>query len=132
VVVIDSLAGYQKTLHGEEFTSSIYDLCAYLKSWCVTTILINDVEAITGDFRVTELHISYLADNIVFLRYLEIRGALRKAIGVLKKRMSHFEQTLREFVITDQGIEVGEPLMDLRGILFGVPEWVGRSKEREP
>ncbi|MHB9023623.1 MAG: ATPase domain-containing protein [Armatimonadota bacterium] len=131
VVVIDSLAGYQKTLHGEEFSSSVFDLCTYLKAWGVTTLLINDVEAITGDFRVTELHISYLADNIIFLRYLEMRGALHKAIGVLKKRMSHFEQTLREFVITDQGFEVGDPLVDLRGILLGVPEWVGPSKERE-
>jgi len=131
VVVIDSLGGYQKTLHGEDFTSSIFDLCTYLKAWGVTTILINDVEAVTGDFRVTELHISYLADNIIFLRYLEMHGELRKAIGVLKKRMSHFEQTLRELIITDHGVDVGEPLSDLRGILLGVPEWVGPSKERE-
>ncbi|MHB9131243.1 MAG: ATPase domain-containing protein [Armatimonadota bacterium] len=131
MVVIDSLAGYQKTLHGEDFSSSIFDLCTYLKAWGVTTILVNDVEAITGDFRITELHISYLADNIIFLRYLEIHGALRKAIGVLKKRMSRFEQTLRELIITDQGVEVGEPLVDLRGILLGVPEWVGPSKEHE-
>lgn len=131
LVVLDSLNGYLKTLHGEDFSSSIFDLCTYLKAWNVTTILINDVEEVTGDFRVTELHISYLADNIIFLRYLEMRGEMRKAIGVLKKRMSNFEQTIREFTVTDDGVKVGEPLVDLRGILLGVPEWVGPSKEQE-
>lgn len=65
---------------------------------------------ITGDFRATEVGISYLSDNIIFLRYIEVRGALQKAIGVLKKRMSGFENTLREIGITPRGIEIGPPL----------------------
>jgi hypothetical protein len=32
--------------------------------------------------------------------------------------------------ITDCGIQVGEPLCGLRGILTGNPEWVGRRKDR--
>ena len=63
----------------------------------VTTILVNEIEEITGNFRATDVGISYIADNIIFLRYLEIEGQMRKAIGVLKKRLSDFEKTLREF-----------------------------------
>jgi circadian clock protein KaiC len=70
---------------------------------------------------------SYLADSIVFLRHLELDGELRKAIGVLKKRTSDFEQTLREFEITGHGIKVGEPLTGMRGILSGTPELVDRD-----
>ena len=40
----------------------------------VAVLLISEIEAITGDFRATEAGISYLADNIVFLRYLEVQG----------------------------------------------------------
>ena len=54
---------------------------------------------------------------------------MRKAIGVLKKRLSDFEKTLREFQITRYGIKVGKPLVDLRGIFSGMPEIIG-SKER--
>ena len=61
----------------------------------VAVLLISEIEAITGDFRATEAGISYLADNIVFLRYLEIQGELRRAIGVLKKRLSSFEPSAR-------------------------------------
>lgn len=56
--------------------------------------------------------------------YLELDGHLHKAIGILKKRVSDFERTLREFKITKYGIKVGEPLTKLRGILNGIPQIV--------
>ena len=75
--------------------------------------------------------VSYLADNVIFLRYLEIHGEIRKAIGVLKKRTSDFGKTLREYSITPYGLKVGKPLTELRGILRGVPEWVEPPRARE-
>ncbi|TDO78292.1 hypothetical protein DFR79_13034 [Halanaerobium saccharolyticum] len=60
----------------------------------------------------------------MFLRYLEFNGELKKAIGVLKKRLSDFEKQMREFEITNQGIRVGKPLTHLRGILTGNPEFI--------
>ncbi|WP_413166382.1 ATPase domain-containing protein [Capilliphycus salinus ALCB114379] len=124
IVMIDSMAGYRLSFQQENLTHHLHSLCRYLKNMGVATLLINEMEWITGDFRVTELGISYLADNIIFMRYLEIRGELRKAIGVLKKRLSDFEKTLREISITRYGIKVGEPLTNLRGILSGKPEFL--------
>src|SRR5437588_5789047 len=94
----------------------------------VTSILVNEVEAITGTFEATELGISYLSDNIIFLRYLEVRGELRKALGVLKKRLSDFQKGLRELEITRWGIKIGKPLTELRGILTGMPELAPRAE----
>ncbi len=124
IVMIDSVAGYRLSLRGEDLVSHLHALCKYLANMGVTTLLVNEVEYITGDFRATEAGISYLADNIIFLRYLEMEGEMRKAIGVLKKRLSDFEKTLREFQITRYGVKVGKPLTGLRGILSGTPEWV--------
>lgn len=124
IVMIDSMAGYRLSFQQENLTNHLHSLCRYLKNMGVATLVINEMEWITGDFRVTELGISYLADNIIFMRYLEIRGELRKAIGVLKKRLSDFEKTLREIEITRYGIKVGSPLTNLRGILTGNPEFI--------
>jgi len=77
---------------------------------------------LSGSFKVTEIAASYMADNIIFLRYLELRGELRRAVGVLKKRHSDFQKVMREFEITKYGIKVGKPLTEMRGILLGVPE----------
>jgi circadian clock protein KaiC len=77
---------------------------------------------VTGPFAATEERVSYLADTLVFLRYVEVRGEMRKAIGVLKKRLGDFEPTLRRLRITDQGLRVGDPMANLSGILTGTPE----------
>jgi circadian clock protein KaiC len=124
IVMIDSIAGYNLCIRGKELIAHMYALTRYLKNMGVTALLVNEIEAITGEFRLSELGISYLADNIIFLRYLETRGELRKAVGVLKQRMSDFERSLRELEITQYGIKVGAPLANLRGILGGTPEFL--------
>jgi circadian clock protein KaiC len=122
IVMIDGTEGYQLSLRGEgDIVRELHALCRYLKNMGVTVILVEEVASITGDFKATSRNISYIADNIVFLRYLELEGELRKAIGVLKKRFGGFESSLRSFAIDADGIEVGDTLSDLRGILTGTP-----------
>jgi circadian clock protein KaiC len=131
IVMIDSVSGYRLSLRGEDLVTHLHALCKYLQNMGIAVLLINEVEAITGEFRVTEVGISYMADNIVFLRYLEMQGEMRKAIGVLKKRLTNFERTLREIEVTRYGIKVGRPLTGLRGILTGKVEWIEQpTKER--
>lgn len=129
IVMIDSTSGYKLSMEGGDLIRHLHSLCQYLKNMGVTVILVNETHSIAGvEFSVTEVGLSYLADNLVFLRYLEVNGELRKAIGVLKKRVSDFERTLREFKITKYGIKVGEPLSKLRGILSGVPKSVNNEQ----
>ena len=123
LVMLDSTAGYSLSLRGESLQPRIHALTKFLQNSGIAVIIVNEVYSVIGDFTITESGISYLADNIIFLRFLEIRGELRKAIGVLKKRLGNFEKTLREFEITRFGIRVGEPLTKLRGILRGTPEF---------
>lgn len=122
IVMIDSSSGYKLSLRGEDPVSHLHSLAKYMTRMGVTVILINEVENISGDLKITEIGISYLADNIIFLRYFETGGELLKSIGVLKKRLSDFEKTLRELRITQYGIRVGPPLTNIRGILSGTPE----------
>ncbi|WP_158059683.1 ATPase domain-containing protein [Halorussus halophilus] len=131
IVMLDGIDGYKLSLRGEEneLVRKLHTLCRYLKNMGVTVILVEEVGGISGDFQATEVGISYLADNIVFLRHLELDGEMRKAVGVLKKRTSDFERTLREFEITEHGLRVGEPLSGVRGIMSGQPELRGSSDD---
>lgn len=133
IVMLDGINGYQLTLQGNQETlvRQLHALGRYLKNMGVTVIFIDEVGHVTGDFQPTEVGISYLADNIVFLRHVEINGELRKVIGVLKKRTSDFQRTLRELKITQQGLQVGEPLTRMRGVLTGTPEFAD-FPESEP
>ena len=124
VVMLDGTAGYRLSLRGQddELVAELHALVRYLRNMGVTVVLAEEVRSVTGDFQPTSENISYLADNIVFLRYLEVSGEIRKAVGVLKKRLGDFEPSLRELSITDEGMLIGEPMEGLRGILTGTPE----------
>jgi circadian clock protein KaiC len=125
LVMIDSLNSFWKCGDQKQLQEQLHRVCKYLVGKGVTVLLINEVGDITGNFRVTEAGLSHLADTLIFLRYLEMRGELRKAIGVLKRRAGDFENNLREFQITEHGLKVGKPLTELRGVLTGTPEWTG-------
>lgn len=134
IVMIDSVSGYFLSFGSDynerDMIKGLHALCEYLKNRGITVIMLNELKKITGDFKPTDYGISYLADNIIFLRYLEVQGMLKKAIGVLKKRMSDFENTMREFKITNNGIKVGAPLKSLRGVLSGNPEIIDNQEDK--
>jgi circadian clock protein KaiC len=123
-VMVDGISGYRVAIRGEgdELTRELHALGRYLRNMGATSVFTDDVSEVTGPFRPTQHGVSYLGDTIVFLRYVEMGGELRKVVGVLKKRAGGFERSLREFQITGDGLVVGDPLDGLRGVLQGVPE----------
>jgi circadian clock protein KaiC len=129
IVMLDSIAGYGVSLRGDEIATHLHALCKYLQNMGVAVLLINEMESIAGAFQVSDIAISYLADNIVFLRYLELKGEIRRCIGVLKKRLSSFERTLREIEMSRYGIKVGRPLTNLQGILTGSISFIDSDRK---
>ncbi len=126
IVMLDSIAGYKLSIGGDP-VPHLHAVAKYMQNMGVTVLLANETEYITGDFRVSDFGVSYLPDSILFMRYVEIQGEMRKAVGVLKKRTSDFQKTLRELDILDNGIKVGRHLTELRGILLGTPEGMHRK-----
>jgi circadian clock protein KaiC len=64
---------------------------------------------------------SYLADSVITLRYFEHAGSVKKAISVMKKRTGGHETTIRQLWFDDKGVHLSEPLLQLRGVLTGMP-----------
>jgi len=126
VVLIDGVDGYKMSLRGDEqaLVENLHALVRYLKNMGVTVLLVDEIDQVTGLPTPTSVNVSYVADNIIFLSYVEMGGRLRRVMGVLKKRVGDFEHTLREFTISDDGIGIGEPLHGLQGVLNGAPERV--------
>jgi circadian clock protein KaiC len=87
----------------------------------VVTFLVGVQQGIVGSAMTTGMDVSYIADNVLILRYFEAQGSVQKAISVFKKRGSVHETTLRQFDITQRGITVGPVLSNFQGILTGVP-----------
>jgi circadian clock protein KaiC len=122
LVVIDSLNGYVSAMPEERFLDShLHELFAYLRQRGIVAIVIMSQHGIIGHMQST-IDVSYIADAVILTRFFEARGAVRKAISIVKKRASAHEDTIRELKITSQGLHVSEPLRDFRGIFTGVPQ----------
>jgi circadian clock protein KaiC len=129
VIVIDSLNGYMNAMPEAGFLAThLHEILTYLGQRGVVTFLVGVQNGIVGAMS-TGMDVSYLADNVVVLRYFEAQGAVEKAISVFKKRGSRHETTLRKFDITPRGIAVGPVLSNFQGILTGVPAILSKDRD---
>jgi circadian clock protein KaiC len=130
IVVLDSLNGYLQSMPGEQFLAiHLHELLAYLNNRGVLTLIVLAQAGPVGSLTQSAVDVSYLADNILLLRYFEAHGELRQAISTIKKRSGPHEHTIREFKLASGKIHVGRPLCDFQGILTGVPTILGGSKQ---
>ncbi len=126
-VAIDSINGYQAAMPEEQFlTLHIHELLQYLNRQGASTFITLAQSGMVGEMK-QPVDITYLADNVIMLRYFEALGRVRRAISVMKKRGGGHEDTIREFRISGKGYSVGEPLDNFQGVLRGVPTFVGHS-----
>ncbi|RYG67579.1 circadian clock protein KaiC [bacterium] len=129
VVIIDSLNGYLYSMPEERhLILHMHELLTYLNQQGVVTILVTAQSGIMGSQMSSPIDMSYLADIVIMLRHFEAFGAVRQALSCLKKRSGGHERTIRELRIEPSGVRVGEPLSHFRGILTGVPEYIGKDK----
>jgi circadian clock protein KaiC len=104
---------------------------SYLNNTGVATFLVVAQSGLMGSAMSAPVEASYLADTVVVMRYFEHKGNVRKAISALKKRTGAHEEAIREIWFDANGIHLSEPLMQLRGILTGVPSEVQASQARK-
>jgi circadian clock protein KaiC len=130
VVIIDSLNGYLNSMSQDNFlTAQLHELLSFLSNHGITTFLVIAQSGMIGANMASPVDASYLADSVVILRYFEYGGMVKKAISVLKKRTGVHEESIRELRFDDQGIHLSEPLLQLRGILTGVPQDVAGASQ---
>jgi circadian clock protein KaiC len=126
LVVLDSLNGYLQSMPGEKFLAvHLHELLAYLGNRGVLTLMVIAQTGNIGQSPQSAVDVSYLADNILLLRYFESQGELRQAISIVKRRSGNHEHTIRELKLTPGRIQIGRPLKEFQGVLTGTPTFLG-------
>jgi circadian clock protein KaiC len=128
IIVIDSLNGFLQAMPNErQLIIQLHELLTYLGQRGVISFLVGVQQGLIGTNLSSAVDASYLADNVIQLRYFESDGEVRQAISVLKKRTGRHERTIRPMSIGSTGIQVGPPLRQFRGVLTGVPTLAGST-----
>lgn len=125
IVVIDSLNGLMNSMSEEEgLTVQLHELLSYLNQAGVASFMILAQHGLIGSMS-SPTDVSYLADNVLLLRYFEASGEVRQAISAMKRRAGPHERSIREMSLDSGKLVIGEPLKNFVGVLTGTPEFKG-------
>ena len=127
--VFDSLTTLARGIPSpRRFKEMVYALTKHLRAERVTTLMTAESVQLLGATQLSGDGVSFLADNVIQLRYIELDGRLERAVSVLKARGIRHNSELRSMVIQQGGMQVvAGRFMDLRGVLTGLP-----TRERQP
>ncbi len=126
-VLIDSINGYQAAMPEESaLILHMHELLQYLNRRGAATFMTVAQHGLVGEMK-SPVDVTYLADTVIMLRYFEAAGKVRRAVSVIKKRTGPHEATIREYVIDQRGLTVGEALSQFQGVLRGVPAFMGED-----
>jgi circadian clock protein KaiC len=135
-LVIDSLVGFEMALapgFRADFRESLYRMISALTGAGVTILSTVEVEDSFTGLAFSHYAISFLTDDIIRMRYVEIDGQLRKVMVVIKMRGGNHSKDIREYVITDQGIVIILPRKtDYAALTTGIPNRIGQVEEAAP
>jgi circadian clock protein KaiC len=131
-VVIDSLSGFELALaptFRADFRESLSRMVGALAAVGVSVLMTSELEDRYTDLRFSPYGTAFMTDSIIVQRYIEIDSRLLRVLAVVKVRDSAHSDELRLFSIDDDGIQIGDMLLDQEGLLGGRPT---KKPEREP
>lgn len=128
-VVIDPLTNLINVGSQHEVRSALLRLIDLIKLRQITGVFTSLTHEGQG-LETTDIGVSSLMDTWLLVRDLETSGERNRGIYVLKSRgMSHSNQ-VREFRLTDNGIELADVYLGPAGLLTGAAREVQEAKER--
>ncbi|HEV2735327.1 MAG TPA: ATPase domain-containing protein [Longimicrobiaceae bacterium] len=96
-------------------------LANLLREKKVTTMVMHDLQRIVGvSFDMPMAELSATMDNALHLRAVEQKGQMLRMVAVLKVRARAHDHSLREFLITPEGMSVGKAFSKSEMVLTGL------------
>ena len=128
VVIIDPISGLDTSGTFLEVKSALLRLVDYLKQRGITVML---TEKMDGDaLKQTDAAISSLVDTWLVLRDLESNGERNRGLHVLKSRGMKHSNQVREFRLSETGIQLTDVYIGPTGMLTGSARLTQEARER--
>jgi len=120
--VLDSLTSMGLGVSSpRRFKELVYSMTKHFRALGVTFNMNMEVTELLGSAQLSGHGISFAADNLIQLKYVEQEGRLDRGLSVLKARGVRHASEVRRMSIEDRGVEVGPAFQGLRGVLTGLP-----------
>ena len=127
VAVVDPISNLISVGTFLDIKGMLTRLIDYLKMNRITTLLTSLTAS--SSLEETEQGVSSLADTWILLRSIEIEGERNRGLNILKSRgMAHSNQ-MREFLLTDQGVQLVDVYLGPQGVLTGTARAAQQNRE---
>lgn len=131
VIILDPISNLTYGMVNDvQVKSFMMRLIDYLKNKNLTTIFTNLNEGNRAFVEYTEIGVSSLADTWILLRTIESNGERNRLIHVLKSRGTQHSNQVREFLLTDQGVQLLDVYIGAEGVLTGTARIVQEAKDK--
>ncbi len=128
IVVLDPISNLTATGHISDVKLMITRLLDFFKLQNITALLLDLSNVAYTDQ--TGIGISSLTDTWIALRDIELNGERNRGLHILKSRgMAHSNQ-VREFILSDSGIELLDIYTGIEGGLVGSARYAQEEKEK--
>ena len=115
------------------YKEMVYAIAKHMRGGGVSLVMTVESEQLLGAAHLTGHGVSFIADNLIQLRYVELGARLERAISVLKARGIRHESELRALRIGATGLQiVKERFKNMRGVLTGLPTHDSAAEPGEP
>jgi circadian clock protein KaiC len=129
VVIIDPLSNLSSVGSYNEVMATLLRLVDFLKSRGVTA-LFTSLTSNGDQENETHLGVSSLMDTWISLRNLESNGERNRGLYVLKSRGMKHSNQIREFILTDDGVQLVDVYLGAEGILTGSARLSQEAREK--
>src|SRR5580658_6765183 len=127
VAVLDGIASLSNTTLDAEVTSSVARQIDLLKSRGITSV----ITALGQGEEASAASVSAMADTWLQLRNIEANGERNRLLFVLKSRGTAHSNQVREFVLTDHGVELVDVYVGAAGVMAGSARVSQQAAKRE-
>jgi len=129
---IDGIEGFRAAgVYPDRMPRFLSAFTNQLRTIDVTAMISEELDLFSPLISMPNPELANVVENVILLRYVELRSHLHRLISVMKMRESRYDTSIREFEITDHGLEVSSSFESAEAILTGFGRTGAEHAERE-
>ena len=118
---IDGIEGFRAaSVYPDRMPRFLSALCNQLRTYDVTALISEELALFRPEIDMPNPELGHVVETVILLRYVELRSQLYRLLSILKMRESRYDTSIREFKITDTGLDVAGSFASAESILGGL------------
>ncbi|MHA7632196.1 ATPase domain-containing protein [Corallococcus sp. M7] len=128
---IDGVSGFRSAaVYPDRMGRFFSALTHQLRMMDVTTLYSDETPLFSPGVEMPQPEAASTVENVILVRYVELRSQLYRLLSIMKMRESAYDSAIREFSISEKGIQVAETFESAESILTGHARMSGGAASR--